>query len=383
MTEQNSILKGTRVLDLTRLAPGPYGSMLLADMGAEVIVIGGGRSGLPIDSYRRGKRFISLDLKSQEGLEAFRLLVADADVLMEGFRPGVMRRLGLDYDSLRQYNPRLVYCSLTGYGQDGPLAQEAGHDINYVGLSGALGAMGPVEGPPALPLNIIADFAAGGLYAAYSILGALLERERSGLGQFLDVAMVDGCLSLMMMHYQDWGKAVLPSRGKGLLTGEAPFYRCYVCSDGKYLAVGALESAFFTNLWRGLNLEQPMPDHMDPDTWPAMTKQFERIFAGRSRDHWVEHFRGLDACVSPVLAPDEVFKHSHVQARFPGSDTYTIPAIPRYSRTPTMPGVTDGTDISHTVLREIGLSEVKINKAVPETSNVTGLVWPPVKPIQR
>ena len=168
MTGQNSILKGTRVLDLTRLAPGPYGSMLLADMGAEVIVVGGGRSGLPIDSYRRGKRFINLDLKSEEGLDAFRLLAANADVLMEGFRPGVMHRLGLGYDALRQDNPKLVYCSVTGYGQDGPLAQEAGHDINYVGLSGALGAMGPLDGPPALPLNIIADFAAGGLYAAYA-----------------------------------------------------------------------------------------------------------------------------------------------------------------------------------------------------------------------
>lgn len=382
MTGQNSILKGTRVLDLTRLAPGPYGSMLLADMGAEVIVVGGGRSGLPIDCYRRGKRFVNLDLKSEEGLDAFRLLAADADVLMEGFRPGVMHRLGLGYEALKQDNPKLVYCSVTGYGQDGPLAQEAGHDINYVGLSGALGAMGPLDGPPALPLNIIADFAAGGLYAAYSILGALLERERSGLGQFLDVAMVDGCLSLMTMHYPDWGKPVLPSRGKGLLTGEAPFYRCYVCNDGKYLAVGALEGAFFANLWRGLNLEQPMPDHMRPDTWPAMTEQFERLFASRSRDAWVKHFEGRDACVSPVLAPDEVFEHPHVQARFPGSDTYATPAIPHYSRTPTMPGVTDGTDDSHAVLRALGLSEAKINKAVPETSNVTGLVWPPVKPSQ-
>lgn len=382
MTDQNSILKGTRVLDMTRLAPGPYGSMLLADMGAEVVVVGGGRSGLPIDSYHRGKRFVNLDLKSKEGLDAFRRLAADADVLMEGFRPGVMDRLGLGYEVLKQDNPKLVYCSLTGYGQFGPLAQEAGHDINYVGLSGALGAMGPANGPPTLPLNIVADFAAGGLYAAYSILGALLGRERSGLGQFLDIAMVDGCLSLMTMHYPDWGKPVLPSRGKGLLTGEAPFYRCYACNDGKYLAVGALEGTFFTNLWRGLKIEQPQPDHMDPQTWPAMTEQFERLFASRNRDTWVNHFKGLDACVSPVLAPDEVFRHPHVQARFPGSDTDATPAIPPYSRTPAKPGVTDSKDVSHAVLRELGLSDTTISKAVPETSDVTGLIWPPVKPRQ-
>jgi len=379
MDGQDSILKGIRVLDLTRLAPGPYGSMLLADMGAEVIVIGGGRSGLPIDSYRRGKRFVNLDLKSNEGLDAFHLLAGDADVLIEGFRPGVMNRLGLGYDDLKQYNSKLVYCSLTGYGQYGPLAQEAGHDINYLGLSGALGAMGPSDGPPALPLNIVADFAAGGLYAAYSILGALFERDRSGLGQYLDVAMVDGCLSLMTMHYADWGKRVLPSRGKGLLTGEAPFYRCYVCKDGKYLAVGALESAFFTNLWRALELGHPVPDHMDPDTWPLMTEQFEHLFASQPRDMWVAHFEGLDACVSPVLAPDEVFGNSHIQARFPDGGSYDTPIIPRYSRTPAAKGSKDYLDDSYAVLREIGLSEEKIHKAVPEASGVTGLVWPPVK----
>src|SRR5690554_4772569 len=157
----NSVLKDTVVLDMSRLAPGPYASMLLADMGAEVIVVGGGRSGLPIDSYKRGKRFVNLDLKSEEGIEAFYLLVARADVLLEGFRPGVMERLGLDYQTLKKKNEKLIYCSLTGYGQDGPLAQEAGHDISYVGMSGALGAMGPVDGPPALPLNLVADFAGG------------------------------------------------------------------------------------------------------------------------------------------------------------------------------------------------------------------------------
>jgi len=377
MTEKKTILNGTLVLDLSRLAPGPYGSMLLADMGADVVVIGGGRSGLPIESYRRGKHFIYLDMKSEAGLAAFLQLVDKADVLIEGFRPDVKKRLGIDYETLSARNPGLIYCSLTGYGQEGPLAQEAGHDINYVGMSGALGAMGPADGVPAIPLNIIADFAAGGLYAAYAILGALLERQRSGLGQSLDVAMVDGCLSLMAMHYSDWGQPVLPSRGKGLMAGEAPFYRCYACKDGQYVAVGALETAFFKNLWKGLSLEQP-PDHMDKRTWPAMTDQFEALFASRTRDEWVAHFKGLDACVTPVLSPDEVFEHPHIKSRFPQGGAACVPAIPLYSRTPVGGQGAQAAQESAELFRRLGLSDDVIKHSLVNHTEVTGLVWPPI-----
>lgn len=385
MQFQRAIFDGIRVLDLSRLAPGPYCSMLLGDLGADVIVIGGGRGGLPIEAYRRGKRFIQLDLKCEAGVEALRRLVHDADVLIEGFRPGVCDRLGIGYEAMHSVNPRLIYCSLTGYGQDGPLAEEAGHDLNYVALSGALGAFGPAGEAPTVPLNLLADFAGGGLYAAYAITAALFERERSGEGQHLDVSMVDGCASLMAMHYADWGKPVLPSRGRGLLTGEAPFYRCYRCADGKYVAVGALERAFFLNLWTGLGLEQKAPDHMDSSTWPAMTRQFEEVFGQRSRDAWVDSFVGTNACVSPVLAPDEVFRHAHMRARHPQAVTekggIEVPAIPKFSRSPAQPGMGDFEDHSVKVLRSVGLSPEQIEAAVPHdaATAITGLVWPPVR----
>lgn len=380
MNTPNTMLGGVRILDLSRLAPGPYCTMLLADMGADVIVVGGGRSGLPIETYQRGKKFIELDLKSDAGREAFLALASTADVVIEGFRPGVCDRLGVGYQALVQVNPKLVYCSLTGYGQDGPLAQEAGHDINYVGLSGALGAFGPDCKAPTIPLNLLADFAGGGMHAAFAILGALFERERSGSGQYIDVAMVDGCISLMGMQYQDWGKSVLPERGRGLLTGEAPFYRCYACADGKYVAVGALEDAFFVNLWNGLDYAPPVPAHMDKQTWAAMESRFSETFATRSRDSWVEHFTGRNACVSPVLSPDEVFSHPQVRQRFPDASADNIPAIPRYSRSMTEPGITNNNDQTKAVLRSVGLAEEVIVNAIAEGGQVsTGLRWPPIR----
>jgi len=380
MAQQEAVFEGIRVLDLTRLAPGPYCTMLLADMGADVVVVGGGRGGLPIDAYRRGKRFVQIDLKSDAGVDAFRALSAQSDVLVEGFRPGVCERLGIGYEDLRRSNPGLVYCSLTGYGQDGPLSQEAGHDINYVGLSGALGAFGPPDDVPTVPLNLLADFAGGGLYAAYAIAGALFERERSGEGQYIDVAMVDGCISLMAMHYPDWGKPVLPGRGKGLLAGEAPFYRCYTCADDKHVAVGALESAFFGNLWSGLGFDETPPDHMNRSIWPEMTARFKRRFLERDRDAWVEHFAGTNACVSPVLSPGEVFDHPQNRSRNPDSSRDSPPLIPRYSRSHGKVCEAEKKDDSEAVLRSAGLSQSAIAQAVPEgrSSKPGGLVWPPV-----
>ncbi len=220
-------LAGIRVIDLSRLAPGPYGSMLLADLGAEVIAITGGRAGQVPADFARGKRFVHLNLKHPASRQALHRLVATADVLIEGFRPGVADRLGAGYAELSQVNPRLVYCSVTGYDPDGPGAQAAGHDINYLAVTGLLGSMGPAGGPPAPPLNVVADLAGGGLLAAFGICAALVERDRSGHGQRITAAMTDGVLSMMEMWLNAWRTPLLPERGLGFTTGAAPFYRCY------------------------------------------------------------------------------------------------------------------------------------------------------------
>lgn len=379
MKAPSTILEGVRVLDLSRLAPGPYGSMLLGDMGAEVIIVAGGRGSLPIDTYCRGKSVVTLDLKSSEGRSAFRKLAETADVLIEGYRPGVTKRLGISYEELRPSNERLIYCSVTGYGQDGPLAQEAGHDINYVGMSGLLGAVGPAKGAPVPPLNLVADFAGGGMHAALAIISALYERERTGTGQYLDVSMVDGCISLMAMHYADWGKPVLPARGQGLLTGEAPFYYCHRCSDGKFVAVGALEPAFFANLWHGLGLDEPMPDHMSRRTWPQIAQKFEQAFAERPRDEWVAHFAGKDACVTPVLAPDEVFDHPHNAMRYPDASPDNIPPLPWTTGAFGRAQEKSQDEVSDQMLAELGLDQAEIAAATGgKTAASQGIAWPPV-----
>jgi alpha-methylacyl-CoA racemase len=376
----SDILKGIRVLDLSRLAPGPYGSMLLADMGADVVIVAGGPGSFPIECYGRGKSTVTLDLKSDVGKAAFLDLAKEADVVIEGYRPGVASRLGIGFEDLKVINERLIYCSLTGYGQDGPMALEAGHDLNYAALSGLIGAMGPADDAPQMPLNVVADFAGGGLYAAFAIVSALFERERSGLGQHLDVAMVDGCLSLMAMHYLDWGKPVLPARGRGLLTGDAPFYRCYLCADGAYVAVASLEGAFFRNLWIALGFDDPVPDHMSRATWPEIEKRLTEAFSGRSRDEWVAHFAGRDACVSPVLSPDEVFSHPHIVARHPEASDAQVPALPRASRTPGRVTRNNVAPLSEDELRRLGLSETEIREAKASSEkSLRSMSWPPVR----
>ena len=321
-------LEGIRIIDLTRLAPGPYGTMLLADLGAEVIVVGGGRAGPPVSSFARGKRFITLDLKTADGQLALARLADSADVLLEGFRPGIADRLGAGYEALSANNPRLVYCSLTGYGQTGPRSQEAGHDINYLGYSGVLGAMGPVGAPPVIPLNAIADMAGGGMLAVIGILAALQERERTGLGQHVDVAMVDGCMSLIAMHFPVWQTEAMPARGDGLLAGNAPFYRCYECADGGHMAVGSLEPQFFRALWATLELGEA-PDHMDRRTWPEIERLLDRVFRSESRAHWTARFDGVEACVTAVLLPHEVWDDRQIRTRTGGGGgaERKVPAI--------------------------------------------------------
>jgi alpha-methylacyl-CoA racemase len=372
-------LAGVKVVDLTRLAPGPYCTMLLADMGADVIVVGGGQ-GAPtvLTELARGKRFINLNLKSEEGQQALHRLVEGADVVIEGFRPGVADRLNAGYEQLSAINPGLVYCSLTGYGQNGPRSHEAGHDINYLSLSGFLGAVGPDDAPPTVPLNLVADFAGGSMVAAFGIASALYSKATTGKGRYLDVAMVDGCMSMMGMHYTIWGSSIMTDRGTGLLSGGAPFYRCYTCKDGKFVAVGALEPAFFKNLWDGLESGEAMPDHMNSDTWPAMEQLFEQTFLKKTREEWSEHFYGKDACVTPVLTPAEVWSDGHITARHPDSHARSVPVVPRLGADGTSARAVDMSDRTREVLTEIGLSADDIAQLarveLPTTAG--GLEWP-------
>jgi len=376
----NRPLAGVRVVDLTRLAPGPYGTMLLADMGAEVIVVGGGRAGPPVSTFARGKTFITLDLKSPDGQAALHRLAESADVLLEGFRPGVADRIGAGYETLSAINPRLIYCSLTGYGQSGPRAQEAGHDINYLAYTGVLGSIGPTDRPPALPLNIIADMAGGGMLAVIGILAALHERSRTGFGQHIDAAMIDGCLSLIAMHFPVWQTDAMPGRGDGLIAGNAPFYRCYECADGGHVAVGSLEPQFFRALWNVLELGA-VPDHMDRRTWPEIERRLTNAFRSQPRDHWTAIFEGRQACVTPVLLPHEVWQDPQISTRVASSiDQPAVPAIPRFSRSAIAAAPTNTKDQSVEVLSSVGLDDRQIAAASPiaERGQEIGLGWPPV-----
>ncbi len=329
-------LDGVTVLDTSRLAPGPYCSMLLGDLGAGVIRIDAPTP--PARTYRmlaRNKRSIVLDLKNPRGREVFYRLCEHADVLLEGNRPGVMRRLGADYDTLAVRNPRLVYCSLTGYGQEGPLAQAAGHDINYIAIAGVLSQIVAPGGGPVPPLNLVADFGGGGLLAAFGIVAALFERTRSGRGQFIDAAMIDGAASLLAAHYSTAGELSRP--GVGMLGGGAPFYRCYCCADGGYVAVGAIEPQFYAALCQGTGLDFVL-EQMDRERWPEHSARFAQRFLEKTRDEWAAVFSELDACVSPVLDILEAPLHPHnVERRaFPiGPDrVLDVAPAPRFSRTP-------------------------------------------------
>ncbi|HVS14701.1 MAG TPA: CaiB/BaiF CoA-transferase family protein [Thermoanaerobaculia bacterium] len=355
-------LDGIRVLDLSRLAPGPFCSMLLADLGADVVRIDA--PGTPVGRYdmlSRNKRSIVLDLKNAEGQRVLHRLCAGADVLLEGNRPGVMARLNGDFETISAINPRLVYCSLTGFGQEGPLAPTAGHDINYIAIAGVLGQIGLGEGTrPVPPLNLVADFGGGGLLAALGIVAALLERTRSGQGQYLDAAMIDGSAALMAAHYSTRG--LLSAPGRGLLGGGAPFYRCYRTGDGGYMAVGSIEPKFFAALCAGTGLDF-VAEQMDRERWPAQMAAFEERFAEKTRAEWTEIFTRLDACVTPVLGLDEAAAHPHNVARAgfpigPDGERHVAPA-PRFSRTPGSirsggPGPGSDTDA---VLAEAGLGD--------------------------
>lgn len=338
-------LRGIRVLELAGLGPAPFGCMVLADLGAEVLQVhrpGGTALDELSAPLQRGRRVVRLDLTSAEGRAEVLRLADGADVLVEGFRPGVVERLGVGPGPCRERNPRLIYARMTGWGQDGPLATAAGHDINYLGLTGLLHLIGPGDRPPLPPLNLVADFGGGGMLLAVGVLAALVELGRSGEGQTLDVAMVDGAALL--------GTLLYGMRSVGLWTGQreanpfdggAPFYRTYQTSDGRYVAVGALERPFYDQLLDGLGLtEAELPSREDRKHWPELHERFGAVFATRTRDEWVERFAGTDACVTPVLTMAEAPRHPHHTERrsFVEIDGVVQPAAaPRFSRWGTPP----------------------------------------------
>jgi alpha-methylacyl-CoA racemase len=338
-------LAGLRVVELGGIGPGPHAAMVLADLGADVVRVDRpGVDTFPIpagvcDPMLRGRRSVALNLK--DGVERAQLLqlIGVADVLIEGYRPGVAERLGVGPAECRGVNPGLVYARMTGWGQDGPLAQRAGHDINYISLTGALHAIGRAAERPVPPLNLVGDFGGGSMLVLVGILAALFERATSGQGQVVDAAMVDGASLLAQMMWSWRGVGVWSDeRGVNLLDGGAPFYDTYECSDGRYVAVGAIEEPFFRDLAAGLGLEfEPGYDHTDRAGWPALRAQLTRSFQAHTRDEWAAVFADTDACVSPVLAFAEAPANAHLSARstFIEIEDIVQPApAPRFSRTP-------------------------------------------------
>lgn len=338
-TDGQGPLAGVRVVELGGIGPGPFAGMLLSDMGAEVVRVDRpGVPGLRLAALERGRRSVVLDLRRSEGVEATLQLVEAADVLLEGFRPGVTERLGLGPDVCWERNPTLVYGRMTGWGQDGPWASTAGHDIGYIAVTGALHAMGRAGGPPQVPLNVVGDFGGGALYLVVGVLAALHEASQSGRGQVVDAAIVDGAASLMAGVYGMRGMgAWRDQRGVNLLDTGAPFYDVYETSDGGYLAVGALEPKFYAEFVAMLGLDGADADRGDPAGWPALRERIAAVFLSRTRDEWAAAFDGTDACVAPVLGMAEAPDHPQLAARgtFVEVDGTHVPGpAPRFSRTP-------------------------------------------------
>jgi alpha-methylacyl-CoA racemase len=365
-------LDGVRVIEIASLAPAPFGCMVLADLGADVLRVdrrdrSGGQALPPVDPLGRSRRSIRLNLKDPAGLDVLLRLTDGADVLVEAFRPGVAERLGFGPDVCAARNPRLVYARMTGWGQDGPLAETAGHDIDYIAVSGSLDPIGRAGERPLPPLNLVGDFGGGGMLLAVGVLAALLERERSGLGQVVDAAMVDGSALLASFLYGlRAAGAWQDERGTNVLDGGAPFYDTYATADGRYLAVGALEPKFFAELLARLGIDETsLPAQYDRSGWPELRARLTEAFAGRTQAEWVEHFAGSDACVAPVVSPREAPGHPHNAARKTfidvGGVTQPAPA-PRFSRTacdPPSPPARPGADTDD-VLAGLGITAAGI-----------------------
>ncbi|MEV5568026.1 CaiB/BaiF CoA-transferase family protein [Streptomyces sp. NPDC052196] len=328
-------LDGLRVVELAAIGPAPFACMMFADLGADVLRIDRSDGLRSFADWHgeldRGRHSTELDLKSPADVAWLLRKVEASDVLVEGFRPGVAERLGIGPEECLARNPGLVYGRMTGWGQDGPLAGTPGHDINYLSLTGALYAIGEAGGPPVPPVNLLGDFAGGAMFLVAGVLAALYERQRTGRGQIVDAAIVDGTNTMLgmmtaMLSAGEWRS----ERGVNLLDGGAPFYRCYACADGGHVAVGALEERFYQALLAGLGFDpERMPDRGDPVNWPALRRMFAHRFLVRDRDAWARHFADTQACVTPVLSIEEAASHPHHLARGGGPAT---PA-PRFSRT--------------------------------------------------
>lgn len=343
----NGPLAGVRIIELGSIGPGPFGAMVLADLGADVLRVdratGGGLVG-PNANHRhellnRGRRSVAVDLKHPDGPGVILDLVEQADALMEGFRPGVTERLGIGPEECWARNPGLIYGRMTGYGQDGPMAQAVGHDLNYIAQSGVLGMIGRRDQPPTPPLSLVGDFGGGGLMLALGILAALIERGTSGRGQVIDAAMVEGSALLATCFYGymqtgSWSA----QRGTNIVDSGAPFYDAYETADGRWLTVAAMEPHFYRDLLELLGLsEEPLPDQHDQARWPEMKQRFAEVIRGRTRDEWVGAAARYDACVAAVLEVDEIQRDAHLAAResFVRRDGILQPApAPRFSRTP-------------------------------------------------
>ena len=341
-------LTGLKIVEFAGIGPGPFAAMLLADLGADVVRVDRAGGGVRLfgdtrlDLLNRGKRSIAVDLKHPRGPEVVLALVERAQVLIEGFRPGVAERLGIGPEQAHAHNPALVYGRMTGWGQEGPLSRSAGHDINYIALAGALGPIGRADGPPQVPVTFVGDFGGGALYLVVGVLAALREAERTGRGQVVDAAIVDGAAHLTTML---WGLAAMglwsDERGTNLLDTGAPFYDVYATSDGGHLSVGALEPQFYAELVRLLGLAEEFPHQHDVGRWPAMRARFAEVFAGGTVAHWSGVFNGTDACVAPILPLSRAPGDPHLAARatYENRDGVVQPAAaPRFSATPTAPG---------------------------------------------
>jgi alpha-methylacyl-CoA racemase len=351
-TSRSGPLSGIKIIELAGIGPSPFTGMMLADAGAQVIRLERAAPGAPEraasatgthwDLLNRSRASVGVDLKHPEGVELVLRLVEQADGLIEGFRPGVAERLGVGPEDCWARNRALVYGRMTGWGQDGPMASMAGHDINYIAIGGALWSMGRADSPPVPPLNLVGDFGGGGLLLAFGMVSALLEASRSGQGQVVDAAMVDGAAALMTMIHSFHELGMWnDDRAANLLDSAAPWYDAYETSDGKYLAVGGLESQFYAELIQGLGLadDPEMATQGDRSKWPAMKERFAAVIATKTRDEWTAIFDDTDACAVPVLTPWEAHLHPHNQARstFVEVDGRIQPApAPRFSRTPSV-----------------------------------------------
>lgn len=369
-------LSGIRVIELAGIGPAPFAAMMLSDMGAEVIrldraqaVRRGDSESFSPDLLGRGRPSAGVNLKNPQGVATVLRLVDQADVLIEGFRPGVTERLGVGPGECLVRNPRLVYGRMTGWGQDGPFAMAAGHDINYIALSGALAAIGRHGHPPTPPLNLLGDFGGGGMLLAFGVLCALIERQVSGSGQVVDAAMIDGAAILTTVIHSLLAAGVWrEERGANLLDSGAPFYDVYECSDGQYVALGAIEPQFFEQFARisGLAEQAGVPDQNDQAAWPELKRRIGDIFRTRTRDEWCRLMANADACVAPVLGLSEAPIHDHVAARetFVKVDGVVQPApAPRFSRTPgaiQRPPSCPGEDTDQ-VLSDWGFTDSEVN----------------------